>query len=292
MAGQAAKVRSELERLLPGPGDLSARYAAFDRRFIIAPDRLGAVFALALEGCRAATRAHIDLPPNEHVDVDYSNLAWSAFTRYQGHARSRITVNTALPLTVDRTLDLACHEGYPGHHTLDSLVDARFGGRRVELSVRPLFSPQSLLHEAAASVAAELAFSESARVAFERDTLFDAAGLDPAEADRYVRIGRLVDRLHGVQTDIVRRYLDGDLDFPRASAALERDTLMPSADATLKFINQFRTYAITYTVGRDAFTQFLDARAALKDDGASRWRAYINVVTDPSQSLPSDPPRK
>jgi hypothetical protein len=290
--GLETEARAELERLLPGAGDLSMRYAAFDRRFIIAPDRLAAVFALALEGCRAATRVHIDLPPNEHVDVDYSNLAWSAFTRYQGQARSRITVNTALPLTVDRALDLACHEGYPGHHTLDSLVDARFGGRRVELSVRPLFSPQSLLHEAAASLASELAFSESARVAFERDTLFHAAGLDPAEADRYVRVARLVDRLHGVQTDIARRYLDGDLDFPRASAALERDALMPSADATLKFINQFRTYAVAYTAGRDALTRVLDARATAKDDVASRWRAYISVVTDPSQTLPSNGSRK
>ena len=44
-----------------------------------------------------------------------------------------------------------------------------------------------------------------------------------------------MDQLHGVQARIARQYLDGELDFPRASAALERDALMPSADATLKF---------------------------------------------------------
>lgn len=291
--GQERAVRAELERLLPGGGDLTKRYAAFDRRFLIAPDRLPAVFARAVEGCRAVTRAHLTLPPDERIDIEYAPvLAWSAFTRYEGVFKSRISINTGLPLTVDRALDLACHESYPGHHAIDSLVDARFSGRRIELSVRPLFSPQALLHEAAASVASELAFPGAARLAFERDQLFRAADLDPADADRYVRVARLVDRLHGVQADIARRYLDGELDFPRASAALERDALMPSADATLKFLNQFRSYAVTYTAGRDALSRHLDAHSTAGDDGASRWRAYIDVVTDPSQVVPSEAPRK
>jgi hypothetical protein len=291
--GRERAVRAELERLLPGGGDLTKRYAAFDRRFLIAPDRLPAVFARAVEGCRAVTRAHLTLPPDERIDIEYAPvLAWSAFTRYEGVFKSRISINTGLPLTVDRALDLACHESYPGHHAIDSLVDARFSGRRIELSVRPLFSPQSLLHEAAASIASELAFPGAARLAFERDQLFRAADLDPADADRYLRVARLVDRLHGVQADIARRYLDGELDFARASAALAREALMPSADATLKFLNQFRSYAVTYTAGRDALSRHLDAHSTAGDDGASRWRAYINVVTDPSQVVPSEAPRK
>jgi hypothetical protein len=285
-ARQASEVYAELGRLLPGTGDLLARYAAFDGRFLIPRDRLPAVLSRAIEGCRAATREHVTLPPGERVDVEYvPDLAWSAYTRYQGHATSRIQINEALPLTVDRALDLACHEAYPGHHTLDSLLDARFGGRRVEFSVRPLFSPQSLLHEAAASLAVEMAFPGPARLAFERDTLFPLAGLVPSNAELYVRVGRLVDQLHGVQARIARQYLDGELDFPRASAALERDALMPSADATLKFLNRFRSYGATYTIGRDALSRYLDAHSAAGDP-ASRWRAYINVVTDAAQIVP------
>ena len=191
-------------------------------------------------------------------------------------------MNAGLPLTVDRALDLACHEAYPGHHTIASLLEARFGGR-VEFLVQPLFSPQSMLQEAASSLAGGLAFPEPARTAFERDELFPLAGLDPAEAERHARVGRLVDRLHGIQADIARRYLDGGLDFPRAAAAFERDALMPSADATLKFLNQYRWYAATYTIGRDDLMRHIDARSAAGDN-ASRWRAYTDVVTDPAQS--------
>jgi hypothetical protein len=284
----AASVHDAIGRLLPGRGELSARYAAFDRKFLIPPDRVRGVLSRAIEGCRAATVAHLRLPQGERVDVEYvPELSWSAFTRYQGGFVSQVRVNAGMPLTVDRALDLACHEAYPGHHTIASLLDARFGGR-VEFLVQPLFSPQSLLHEAASSLAGALAFPDPARIAFERDELFPLAGLGPAEAGRYVRVSRLVDQLRGVQADIARRYLDGGLDFPRASAALERDALMPSADATLKFLNQYRTYAATYTIGRDELMRYIDAQSPAGDE-ASRWRAYINVVTDPAQILSHEP---
>ncbi|HEY7162245.1 MAG TPA: hypothetical protein VH815_13345, partial [Acidobacteriota bacterium] len=37
--------------------------------------------------------------------------------------RSIIQVNTDLPVTIDRAIDLACHEGYPGHHVLNLLIE-------------------------------------------------------------------------------------------------------------------------------------------------------------------------
>jgi hypothetical protein len=268
--------RAELERLLPGSGDLATRYAAFDARFRVAPERLPQVVDRALTACRAATLSHIPLPSGERVEIVYRpDLAWSAFTRYQGGLMSRIEINQSFGLTVDRILDLACHEAYPGHHTIDTLIDARFGTRRAELLVRPLYSPQALLHEAAASVAPTFAFSEPQRIEVERD-LLSLAGLDPAEAVRYVRVERLVDGLHDVEADITRRYLDGDLDFPRAAAALEHDALMPSADATLRFVNRFRSYAATYTMGRDRFA------AAV----AGQWTAYVALVSGDAQTLP------
>jgi hypothetical protein len=281
----ARTIHAAIDRELPGHGTTAERFAAFDRRFLIPSDRLPAVMARAIEECRSRTLAHIRLPPAERVNVTYvRDRAWSAFTTYEGGFHSTIAINTALPLTVDRALDLACHEAYPGHHTIGLLLDMRLGGR-VELLVQPTFSPQSLLHESASSVAGTLAFTEAERVAFERDVLFPMADLNPAEAARHVRVARLVDRLHGVEAAIARRYLDGALDFPRASLAFEREALMPSADATLKFLNQFRTYAATYTIGRDLFWQALTA-VTKEDDLDRRWRAYADLVANPAQALP------
>ena len=63
----AASVREAIDRLLPGAGDLSARYAAFDRRFLIAPDRLPARDRWLPGG---DPLAHIRLPPAERVEVE------------------------------------------------------------------------------------------------------------------------------------------------------------------------------------------------------------------------------
>jgi hypothetical protein len=51
---------------------------------------------------------------------------------------------------------------------------------------------------------------------------------------------------------------------------------MPSAEATLKFINQFRSYAATYTIGRDRLSRSV----------AGDWGSYERAVTDPGQTLP------
>ena len=280
--GSVAPILAEIERELPGRGPLASRFAAFDRQFLIAADRLPVVIARAIAGCRAATVAHLPLPPSERVDVAYvRDLPWSAFTRYGGQFRSTIQINAALPLTIDRALDLACHEAYPGHHTIATMLETRFSGR-VEFRVQPAFSPQSLLHESASSNASALAFTEPERVALERDELFPLAGLNPADAGRHVRVARLVDRLHPVEADIARRYLDGELDFARASLALEHDALMPSADAAMKFLNQYRSYAATYTIGRDLFWRHL---SGVTNVDAARWHSYIDLVTNPAQML-------
>jgi hypothetical protein len=273
--------RAELDRLLPAGGSLDRRYAAFDRRFVIPRERLPDVMARAIDGCRRVTLNHMSLPAGERVSVEYvSGTPWSAFTRYEGQARSRIQINTDFDLTVDRALQLACHEAYPGHHVINSVIDAV--RHWPELTVMPMFSPQSLRTEGAATFAAELAFPDASRLGFERDELFPLAGSNPGETDRYLRVSRAVDRLRWLQADIARRYLDGDLEFARAAAALEEEALMPSAVATLKFFNEFRTYAVTYTVGRDAVAQYVDSRAGAAGGPGStgaRWRAYERWIT-------------
>ncbi len=275
-----APIHAALDRLLPGRGDLAARYGAFDRGFLVPPDRLPAVLTRAIAACRDVTRAHVALPASERLSIEYvGELPWSAFTRHDGRFASRVQVNAAYPLTVDRALDLACHEGYPGHHTLDALAEMKSGTlHRPELFVRLMYSPEMLIQEGAASLAPDLAFSAAAREQVERDQLFPAAGLDPAAAARYVHVSRLVDRLHPLVGEVAWRYLDGELEFARAADALTREALMPSPDPTLKFLNQYRSYGLVYTIGRDIVARIIDARAASEDDG-DRWRAYVEVAT-------------
>jgi hypothetical protein len=144
----------ELDGRLPGSGTLLERYQAFREQFEIPKDRLSAVFAAAIEGCRARTLEHIALPPTESFTVEYvTGKTWSGYNWYQGNYRSLIQINTDLPIYIDRAIDLACHEGYPGHHVYNVLLEQHLGRERgwQEFSVYPLFSPQSLIAEAMAN---------------------------------------------------------------------------------------------------------------------------------------------
>jgi len=280
--------RAALDRRVPGRGDLTRRVAEFQRRFVVPPGRLGAAFTRALAECRAVTLRHIALPADERVEVAYvADSPWTAFTRYLGDHRSRITINSAIAFTVDEVLDLACHEGYPGHHVIGILVDDALVRRegREELSVQPLFSPQALLAEGTASVAPRLAFSDADRLRFERSTLAETAGVEARDLDVAIEVERLLDAFSSLRADIAGRYADGMLEFARAAAALEQEALMPFPDPLLKFVNEFRSYAVAYARGPELASAYLDAHAG-SPHAEARWQAYVQLVTNAEQAFP------
>jgi len=271
-----SRVRREIDRLLPGPGSLAARYANFDRRFVVAPERLPAVMDRAMQGCREQSLQHMKVPAGESVSLEYlGNKPWNAYSFYQGKFHSLIRVNSDFPLTVDRVLELACHEGYPGHHVYNTLVDAELVQRqhRLELMVQPTFSPQSLASEALASYAPAIAFPGSERLRFERDVLFPLADLPAGEVESYFRVTRLVAELDSEQLEVARAYVDGRMEWTRAAAALEDRALMADTEATLKYLNEFGSYVLAYTVGRDMVKQCF-----AKADAPDRWALYKRLI--------------
>jgi hypothetical protein len=275
-------IRAQVADLIGGGGDrLADRYAAFAARFTIPPARLQPVMVAALDACRAATVAHLTLPAGEQARLEFvADKPWSAFSRYLGGARSVIQINTDFRFTVDQALQIACHEGYPGHHTRNALRtgagDAAAGWP--ERSVQLTFSPESLTSEASAMLAADVAFPPEERVRLERATLFPLAGLPAALAEAHIEVERLVGQLQIVQAEVARRYLDGQLEFTRAAAELEQRALVPHAEAQIKYINQYRSYVTTYTAGRAAFAARLEAcaRSGALPAVPARWRCFIN----------------
>jgi hypothetical protein len=270
-----AAVQGELQRLLPGTGSLAERYQAFDYRFIVPRKLVPAVMARAMDACREATRAHVTLPAGEAVTVEYvRNKPWSAYSWYKGGSRSVVQVNMDFALTVDRVMNLACHEAYPGHHTYNSIRDTQLvhGKGLEEYTVQLTFSPQSMLSESIATLAVDVAFPEQQRLAFERDVLFPLAGLDGKDATLYLRVEALVDRLHTVEPAIAREYLDGRLEFERAGAELESAALMAHPEAALLYMNEYRSYVATYTYGRDLVAAELQRRSG--GDTEAQWKVY------------------
>ena len=281
-------VLEELDKRFPGEGPLVDRYEAYRLGFVIPKGRLDTVFTTAIGACRERTARHIGLPPGESFTVEYvTGKSWSGYNWYQGGFKSLIQVNTDLPIYIDRAVDLACHEGYPGHHVYNALLEKHLVKDRgwKEFTVYPLFSSQSLIAEGTANYGIAVAFPGDERLAYEEQVLFPAAGLDPAGARGYHEVQALVEKLSYAGNEAARRYINKEIDAAQAAAWLEKYALMPRARAEqrVRFFDQYRSYVINYNLGKDMVRDYIETRA--QGDAKKRWEEFERLLSSPR--LPS-----
>jgi hypothetical protein len=281
------RVIDTLSRLLPGTGPVPQRMEEFRRAFVIPREKLDTVFATAIAECKARTARRLVLPPDERFTVEeVVDKPWSGYNWYQGNYRSLIQVNVELPIYIDRAVDLACHEGYPGHHVYNALLEHHLVRERgwMEYSVYPLFSPQSLIAEGSANYGIEMAFPEGERVAYEKAVLFPLAGLDASKADAYYTVQELMRELTYAGNEAARRYLNGQITAEQATDWLVRYSLSSPERARqrVRFFDTYRSYVINYNLGQDLVKAYVE-RAATP---AERWRRFGELLSTPR--LPGD----
>jgi len=281
---------ARLDQVIAGPGSVQARYQQAREKVLLPVDRVDAVFQAAIAEARERTRRHASLPATDHFRVEYvTGKPWSAYNWYQGGGSSVIQVNLDLPIAMDRALDLAAHEGYPGHHVYNALLEQRFaqpapeGKGWVEFTVYPLFSPQSLIAEGTANFGIEVAFPGQERLTFERDVLFPLAGLDPTEAERWARVQAEMKVLAFADNEAARGYLDGSLTRAQAEAFLVTYSLRTEAQAAqrLRFIDTYRSYVINYNLGEQLVRDWVNRQGGTEDQPAQRWEIFVDLISSP-----------
>jgi hypothetical protein len=283
------QIISQLQSKIPGNGPLWERYENWRKPFMIPKDKLDAVFQAAIKECRARTLAHIALPPTESFTVEYvTNKPWGGYNWYKGNFHSVIQVNTDLPSYVDRAVDLAAHEGYPGHHVYNSLLEKNLVRDRgwMEFSVYALFSPQSLIAEGTANFGREVAFlNKTERMKFEKEVLFPAAGIDASRADEYYAVQDLFQELDYTVNEAARRLINGEIDENAAAQWLQKYAVMEPARAEkrVKFIQRYRSYVINYNLGEDMVRKYIEKRSG--PDPVKRWSEFAKLLSSPR--LPS-----
>ncbi|MBK7258754.1 MAG: hypothetical protein IPI01_13350 [Ignavibacteriae bacterium] len=280
----------DIDRSMPGTGTIQERYHTFLADFIIPRERLDAVFLAAIAEGRKRSAGHIRLPENESFTVEYvTGKSWSGYNWYRGANTSVIQMNVDFPITIDRAIDLACHEGYPGHHVYNSLLEHELVRKRGwwEYSVYPLYSPQSLIAEGTANFGIEMAFPGKERLAFEREILFPLAGLDPAKAEMYAFVNGFVQRLAYAGNEAARGYLNGTMTREAAAHWLETYAMM-SADRAwqrTKFFDAYRSYVINYNLGQDLVRTYIESHGGTVNDPQRRWAVFEDLLASPR--LPS-----
>lgn len=277
----------KIDSLVPaGEGTLLDRLERFKKDLVVPKDRLDAVFAAAIGEARKRTGDHIALPEDESFTVEYvTGEPWGAYNWYQGANRSVIQINTDFPTYIDAPLGLACHEGYPGHHVQNVLFEQDLVKERgwIEFTVSPLFSPLSPINEGAANYAVEVVFPGDSRLEFERDVLCPMAGVDPAKAEAYYAIRKLLREVHFSENEAARRYLDGEITAEESAQYLSGSALisLERARRLVTFFDRYRSYIINYNVGYDLVRDYIEKRGGTVDHPERRWEELHALIALP-----------
>ncbi len=280
-------ILAQLDEVVPGEGDLVTRVDNFMQKLDVPANKVDAVFQAAMDACRSRTLEHLSLPQNESFVVEYvTDKAWSGYNWYKGNAFSLIQVNVDFPISITRAVDLGCHEGYPGHHTYNALLETELANKKgyVELTVYPLFSPQSLIAEGSANYGIEMAFPGQQKAQFETSVLYPIAGLKADNAKIYNQIVKLRADLSFARNEIAREYIEGTISREEAIKLQSKYGLetLERAEQRIRFVDKYGAYVINYNWGKQLVREYIEQG---NPSSQERWDRFIKLLSSPR--LPS-----
>jgi hypothetical protein len=272
---------ARLEAVLPGKGSLPDRYQKLAKNFQIPASKIDTVFKVAIAEARKRTLKHYSLPPDETFSLEYvTDKPWSGYNWYQGYYKSKIQINISQPIFIIRAVDLACHEGYPGHHVYNALLEKNLYHDKgwVEISLYPLFSPQSLIAEGSANYGIDLAFPGDQQKEFCKKVLMPLAGMDTTLADGYFEAVGLSSKLNYARNEAARGILGGRMSDQEGQRWLSEYCLLTPKGATdyVRFIKKYRSYVINYNYGQELVRKFVELPGTSPEQ---RWQRFEQLLS-------------
>lgn len=277
---------NDLDHLLPGDGPVAERMIAWRESYRISPETARRVVDVILPELRERTLDIVELPQGEAIEIQMvTDKPWSGYNWYLGDGRSRVDLNTDLPIYAYRLTDLLAHEGYPGHHTEHALkerlyTENGFGEQALQL----INTPECLISEGIATVAEKMLFSPEELVRFRREKVYPAAGI-AGDPEREVAIGAAQRILRSVPGNAALMLHEEGQAPNEVVAYLRRYALSSDGEARqrLHFIADplWRAYIFTYHVGYELVSRWLDGAAP--GERRRRFRTLLTEQFYPSQ---------
>ena len=286
-----------IDALLPGPGSLQDRLEAWDRSLEIPIDRLEEIADWLVGRFRATAARAFGVPDGEELRISLvRNQPWSAYNWYDGGRRSRIDINTDLPVHAPALIHTAAHETYPGHHLEHAwkesdLVDGRC---RLEASILLINTPESPISEGLADVGVPFVAPRSERADLLVE-LFGRAGIPAGTgetetrevAERAIAIGDHREILRGsLGTAAFKRHEDGATHDEVLAYLRDVGRFSPDfAAKRLEFIEHplWRTYVFVYAEGAALLERWIEAVEA--PDRVERFGRLLHEQITPGQLL-------
>jgi hypothetical protein len=287
MADEAAfeAAHAEMDRLLPGGGSLIERLTAWNKRQELTSDHILPTFDLARRETRRRTASLFDLPPGEEVSLHLVNdQPWSAYNWYLGGYRSRIELNTDLPVRASSAVPLLAHEAYPGHHTEHAIKEYQLYRQqgRAEHAVQLLLAPECVLAEGIADSAQGVILGDADLATFLRDELYPQAQLADVDVQVQLHLQRASETLRRVAGNAALLLHCDGRPPDEVQQYIERYGIRTPQEAaqTMRFIQNplFRSYIFNYATGKALLVPLL-----VGPDAAVNYRRLLSEPLTPSQ---------
>lgn len=159
-----------LDEALPGQGDVRERYARWFAETAVPAELVEQAVLDAAAELRRLTREAIGLPDGEEFDLELvTGERWLGYARYLGGLRTRIQVNTDLPLPASDLVPVTSHEIYGGHHTHRVWQETELvrGQGQLERTLDVLWSPEAVISEGVAMTGPALLVGDGQQLAAE-----------------------------------------------------------------------------------------------------------------------------
>lgn len=244
-----------VDAVLPGRGgsSLADRYNGWREAQAVPTDLLGDALHSLADDLRARTEAMFGLPEGEKVDFELaSNQPWSGFNYYMGGLRSRVAINTDLPVLSLSLGHLVAHEAYPGHHTEHCRKEAGLVRRRhhLEESIKLVGTPECLISEGLADLGLEVV--AGARPEPVVESHLKPLGI-PYEAETAGEVAQAGEALGAVRGNAAIGLHDRGWSMDEAVGYLQRWALLPDSRArkAVSFLTDptWRAYSFCYIDG-------------------------------------------
>ena len=275
-----AAAHRRLDAALPGDGALRDRIIAWREAQAIPVPRLEGVLRDIADDFRSRTEAMFGLPVGEHIDWELAtDQPWSGFNYYLGDLRSRVAINTDLPVLAPSIGHLVAHEAYPGHHTEHCRKEAGLVRQRhwTEETLFCVGTPQCLIAEGLADLALSVIAGDTPETVMVDHLAPLGIGYDP-EIAAAVRVAS--ESLDAVRSDAAwllhaeGRPVDEVIDF------LERWALLPRQRA-VKAVE-----FLTSPTWRSYITCYVEGLPLCRDFVAGDPARFAELITE--QRIPAD----
>lgn len=256
--GELDTALDALETAVPGGGPLSERIETLRQKVIVPREDLLRVAGPILAELRRRTQERFGLPEGEDFSISLvADKPWGGYNWPLGNLKSRIDINTDLPVPLTGLPDLLAHEGYPGHHTEHATKEALLVREKgwLEHSVQLMNAPECAVSEGIATNALDAVMDGSEVREWLGGELAALAGLDGADVRAFLDVVEAQKGLKGTSGAAALMLHAEKRPEAEVLAFLRRYALATPERArqTLRFIGQpqFRAYIFTYAVGSD-----------------------------------------